>query len=91
MFQPDDVEVDQQTLLDICDPEVRPDLGAVNREDAVDGLELDQDLVFDDQVSHERAREETAVVREGQCNLTLERETQLLQFVASTVFVHRFK
>jgi hypothetical protein len=68
-----DVEVDQETQLEPGGAEVGEDLGAVDREIALDRLELDDDLGADDQVGDEFA-DVLAAVREADGDLGDERD-----------------
>jgi hypothetical protein len=55
VFQQRDIEVDEETGAEAGEFQIGQDLGGVDGEELVDGLEFDEDFVFDDQVSAEAA------------------------------------
>ena len=64
-FEDWDVEVDQKSRSEAGEFKIGDDLGRVDRAELVDGFELDEDFVFDNQISAEAAVECEIFIADG--------------------------
>ena len=81
------VEVDQQCLLCARQPHVGENLCLVNWQQTFDGLQLDDQPVFANQIDSKSDREIGALVFQGQRHLPFEAHSGEVEFLAHAAFV----
>ena len=64
-FEDWDVEVDQKSRSEAGEFKIGDNLGRVDRAELVDGFELDEDFVFDNQISTKAAVEGEVFIADG--------------------------
>ena len=85
-----DVEIHQEADLLVGQTKVGEKLLLVDRCDCLDGLDLDDDFIVDDQVGIETRLNGNSVVNDGDRVLTNEGQALLFQFARECRFVYRF-
>jgi len=91
IFQPALTEVDQKSEMAIQEPHVRQDLFCVDGAEGLDGFELDDDFVFDDQIGAKAFVEDNAIILDWNRNLTFDIQPHALQFAGKNDLVDSFQ
>jgi hypothetical protein len=86
-----DVEVDQQSPRQACQPQIRQDLRIVDRRQLRHALHLDEHLVVHDEVCSEAARDPIALVRDRYLDLALKLDAAEGELISQTAVVRRFE
>ena len=87
LLEPGDVEIDQQPHTLAAELEIRDELRLVNRFDHFDRLQLQNHLVFDQNVDPVARVDSDSIVDYWQLDLTLGFEAALVQFIEQTNFI----
>jgi hypothetical protein len=89
-FEDWDVEVDQKSRSEAGEFKIGDDLGRVDRAELVDGFELYEDFVFDNQISAKAAVEGEVFVTDRDFFLGGDGKASISEFKSEALFINRF-